>query len=77
MNEPSDDLARHLVSGVCKVSCETKVGELELPIRGDEQVIWLQILQSSWDRVSNTTLYTEYRIGPTQDYQRIDAPGGE
>lgn len=41
MDEPSDDLTRHLVSGVCKVSCETKVGEFELPVGGDEQVVWL------------------------------------
>jgi hypothetical protein len=53
VNEPSDDLTGHLVSGVCKVSCETKVGEFELPVGGDEQVIWLQILRSS--RVPSAT----------------------
>ena len=46
-NAPRDDLACHLVSGVCKVSCETKVGEFELPVGSDEQVVWFQVLEST------------------------------
>ena len=64
VNEPSDDLTRHLVSGVCKVSCETKVGEFELSVGGDEQVVWLQILR---DPVSDATFYTECRMCPTEE----------
>lgn len=36
VNAPRDDLTCHLVPGVCKVSCETKVGEFELPVGSDE-----------------------------------------
>lgn len=77
MDEPSDDLTCHFVSRVCNVSCETKVGELELPIRGDKQVIGFQILQLSGARISNATLYTGYRVSLRKMIKRLNAPGGE
>lgn len=43
-DEPCDDLAGHFVSRVCEVSRKTEIGNLELPVGSDEQVVWLQIL---------------------------------
>lgn len=44
---PCDDLASHFVPRVREVARETKICNLELAVRGDQQIVWLQIL---WDQ---------------------------
>lgn len=44
MHVPRNDLACHLIARVCTVSRETEIGNFELSIGGDEQVVWLQVL---------------------------------
>ena len=45
-NTPSDYLARHLVPRISKVPGQTKISNFQLAIGGDEQVVWLQILDT-------------------------------
>jgi hypothetical protein len=41
---PSDHLTGHFVSWVRRIAGQAKVCDLELSVRGNEQVVWLQIL---------------------------------
>ena len=41
---PSDHLTGHFVSWICCIAGQAKVCDLELAVRGNEQVVRLQIL---------------------------------
>ena len=44
---PRDDLARHLVPRVREIAGETEIGDFELAVCRNEQVVGLEILQRS------------------------------
>ncbi len=44
VNVPCDDLTCHFVPGIGEISRETKIGNFELSVRGDEQVVRLKVL---------------------------------
>jgi hypothetical protein len=44
---PCDDLAGHLAPCVRKFSGQTEIRNLELSVRGYQQIVWFQILRES------------------------------
>lgn len=44
MEKPRNNLTCHLMARIRKIPCKTEIGDLELAVGSNQQVVWLQVL---------------------------------